>query len=579
MFDEKDLQQIREHGLTPEQAETQLENFRRGFPFLNVVRAASPGDGVLVVGAAEADAAVERYEKESAGLGVVKFVPASGAATRMFKELFEFVNDGKRGKGIDTLLENIGKFAFWPELRAVLPAGTDDRAIVNAIVGDGLNYGRKPKGLVTFHAYPEGARKAVEEHLVEGAAYAAAGGVVRIHFTVSPEHVAGFEELLAAKVPFYEKRFGVRYEISFSVQKPSTDTLAVNPDNTPFRQDDGTLLFRPAGHGALIENLNEIDADLIFIKNIDNVTTDARRGDTVRYKKVLAGVLLDLQGRAFEYLKALEVGGAELEPIAEFIEKQLCVKLPAEYDSALLRAVLDRPIRVCGMVRNEGEPGGGPFWVGNPDGTESLQIAESSQIAPDDLPLMQSATHFNPVDLVCGVRDSKGCKFDLRRYTDPATGFISSKSSGGRDLRAQELPGLWNGAMAKWNTVFVDVPVTTFSPDRVAPKPDSPYCRCRTSLSSPKKHSVNPGAGATASIASVFPPLRICPLPNATSLAISSGACPGPAAAAIAVRRACGYTSAPFVPEICQNRINCCSVSPIVDNLFYICALKPKNNN
>lgn len=207
----------------------------------------------------------------------------------MFKELFEFVNDGKRGKGIDTLLENIGKFAFWPELRAVLPAGADDRAIVNAIVGDGLNYGRKPKGLVTFHAYPEGARKAVEEHLVEGAAYAAAGGVVRIHFTVSPEHVAGFEELLAAKVPFYEKRFGVRYEISFSVQKPSTDTLAVNPDNTPFRQDDGTLLFRPAGHGALIENLNEIDADLIFIKNIDNVTTDARRGDTVRYKRCLQG--------------------------------------------------------------------------------------------------------------------------------------------------------------------------------------------------------------------------------------------------------------------------------------------------
>ena len=467
MFTSEDLLQIQQHGLTTEAVEQQLENFRRGFPFLKVIRAASPGDGVRVLSREEAQAAAERYDRAAEGLGVVKFVPASGAATRMFKELFEFINEDKRGKGIDTLLDNIEKFAFWPELRAVLPAGADDRAIVNAIVGDGLNYGRKPKGLVTFHAYPEGARKAVEEHLVEGAAYAAAGGVVRIHFTVSPEHVAGFEELLAAKVPFYEKRFGVRYEISFSVQKPSTDTLAVNPDNTPFRQDDGTLLFRPAGHGALIENLNEIDADLIFIKNIDNVTTDARRGDTVRYKKVLAGVLLDLQGRAFEYLKALEVGGAELEPIAEFIEKQLCVKLPAEYDSALLRAVLDRPIRVCGMVRNEGEPGGGPFWVGNPDGTESLQIAESSQIAPDDLPLMQSATHFNPVDLVCGVRDSKGCKFDLRRYTDPATGFISSKSSGGRDLRAQELPGLWNGAMAKWNTVFVDVPVTTFSPVKV----------------------------------------------------------------------------------------------------------------
>ena len=467
MFTPQDLKQIADHGLTPERVEEQVENFRRGFPFLKVVRAASPGDGVLVVGAAEADAAVERYEKESAGLGVVKFVPASGAATRMFKELFEFVNDGKRGKGIDTLLENIGKFAFWPELRAVLPAGADDRAIVNAIVGDGLNYGRKPKGLVTFHAYPEGARKAVEEHLVEGAAYAAAGGVVRIHFTVSPEHVAGFKELLAAKVPLYEKRFGVRYEISFSVQKPSTDTLAVNPDNTPFRQDDGTLLFRPAGHGALIENLNEIDADLIFIKNIDNVTTDARRGDTVRYKKALAGVLIDLQREAFDCLRVIDAGTADLDAVARFVETRLCVMLPESYDAALLRAVLDRPIRVCGMVRNEGEPGGGPFWVANPDGTESLQIAESSQIAPADLPLMKSATHFNPVDLVCGVRDAQGGHFDLRRYVDPATGFISSKSSSGRELRAQELPGLWNGSMARWNTVFVDVPVSTFSPVKV----------------------------------------------------------------------------------------------------------------
>lgn len=412
MFTQQDLQQIEKHGLTPEAVELQLENFRRGFPFLNVVRAASAGDGVLTLSDAEADAAAERYERAAAGLSVVKFVPASGAATRMFKELFEFVNDGKRGKGIDTLLENIGKFAFWPELKALLPAGADDRTIVSAIVNEGLGYGRKPKGLVTFHAYPEGARKAVEEHLVEGAVYAAANGVAKIHFTVSPEHIEGFQELLAAKVPVYEKRFGIRYDISFSVQKPSTDTIAVNPDNTPFRQDDGTLLFRPAGHGALIENLNEIDADVVFIKNIDNVTTDAQRGDTIRYKKVLAGILLDLQERAFEYLKALEVGGAELEPIVEFIEKRLCVKLPGSYDSAMLRAVLDRPIRVCGMVRNEGEPGGGPFWVGNPDGTQSLQIAESSQIGPDDLPLMRSATHFNPVDLVCGMKNSKGVRFD-----------------------------------------------------------------------------------------------------------------------------------------------------------------------
>ena len=467
MFTEQDLQQIADHGLTLARVETQLENFRRGFPWLNVVRAASPGDGIAVLDDAQAEAAVARYEKAAAGLGIVKFVPASGAATRMFKELFEFVNEGKRGKGIDTLLSNLDKFAFAPELKEVLPEGADDCATVNAIVNEGLNYGHKPKGLVTFHAYPEGARKAVEEHLVEGASYASSNGVARIHFTVSPEHMEGFRTLLAEKVPVYEKRFGIRYDISFSVQKPATDTIAVNPDNTPFRQDDGRLLFRPAGHGALIENLNEIDADVIFIKNIDNVTTDAQRGDTVRYKKVLAGVLLDLQERAFEYLRALDVEGCELAPIAEFIEKRLCVKLPADYDSALLRAVLDRPIRVCGMVRNEGEPGGGPFWVGNPDGTESLQIAESSQIGPDDMPLMKSATHFNPVDLVCGVKTSKGGKFDLRQYTDPSTGFISSKSSGGRELRAQELPGLWNGAMARWNTLFVDVPITTFSPVKV----------------------------------------------------------------------------------------------------------------
>lgn len=467
MFSSEDLQQIARHGLTPEAVERQIENFRRGFPFLKVVRAASPGDGVRLLDAVRADEAVARYERAAASMRVVKFVPASGAATRMFKELFEFVNDDKRGKGIDTLLDNIEKFAFWPELRAVLPAGADEKAVVRAIVGEGLGYGQKPKGLVTFHAYGEGARKAVEEHLVEGAEYAATQGVARIHFTVSPEHRAGFEALLAEKVPVYEKRFGIRYDITFSVQKPSTDTIAVTPENEPFRQDDGTLLFRPAGHGALIENLSEIDADVIFIKNIDNVTTDARRGDTIRYKKVLAGVLLDLQERAFEYLRALEVGGAELAPIAAFIEEELCVKLPAHYDTALLRTILDRPIRVCGMVRNEGEPGGGPFWVSNPDGTESLQIAESSQIAPADMPLMKSATHFNPVDLVCGVRDSKGAKFDLRNYTDPSTGFISSKSAQGRELRAQELPGLWNGAMARWNTVFVDVPITTFSPVKV----------------------------------------------------------------------------------------------------------------
>lgn len=466
-FTEQDLQQILKHGLTPEAVEKQIENFKRGFPFLQVVRAASPGDGVHVATDEEVDAALSRYEAQLPELRVEKFVPASGAATRMFKELFEFVNDDRRGPGIDTLMNNIENFAFWPELKALLPADASDKDIVRAIVAEGLNYGAKPKGLVTFHSYEEGNRKAVEEHLVEGALYASSEGVARIHFTVSPEHMEGFKALLTQVLPTHEKRFNLKYEISFSVQKPSTDTVAVNPDNTLFRTDEGKLLFRPAGHGALIENLNEIDADIIFIKNIDNVTTDARKGDTVRYKKALAGMLLELQSLAFDYLDELRRGEADLDEVAAFIEDRLCTKLPERYYTALLEEILDRPIRLCGMVRNEGEPGGGPFWVKNPDGTESLQIAESSQISPEDMPLMSGATHFNPVDLVCGVRRADGSKYDLTRYTDPETGFISSKSAGGRELRAQELPGLWNGAMAKWNTIFVDVPITTFSPVKV----------------------------------------------------------------------------------------------------------------
>ena len=467
MFTQEDLKQIQQHGLTEAQVEQQIENFRQGFPFLPVVRAAGVGDGVLRLNEEALARAEARYEEAAASLRVVKFVPASGAATRMFKELFEYVNDDKRTAGIDRLLDNIEKFAFWPELLQYIIPDSPDEEIVESIIKGGLNYGSKPKGLVTFHSYPEGARKAVEEHLVEGAMYARSGDEVYIHFTVSAEHMGGFWDVLGATQPYYEERFGVKYNISFSVQKPSTDTMAVNPDNTPFRTDEGALLFRPAGHGALIENLNDIDADIIFVKNIDNVTTDERRGDSIKYKKALAGLLLELQEQAFEYLKVLEVGGADLAPIAQFVEERLCVKLPEDYNTALLKAVLNRPLRVCGVVLNQGEPGGGPFWVDGGDGTESLQIAESSQISPDDMHLMKSATHFNPVDLVCGVKDSRGNKFDLTQYTDPSTGFISSKSSGGRELRAQELPGLWNGAMAKWNTVLVEVPITTFSPVKV----------------------------------------------------------------------------------------------------------------
>ena len=458
---------MEEHGLTPAALETQLKNFREGFPFLPVTRAASCGDGIRVLDAAGIEQAAARYDRAKESLRVVKFVPASGAATRMFKDLFEFVREGRRTAVVGELLANRRRFAFWPELRTIVGDDADELRTVENIVAEGLRYGETPKGLVSFHRYGDEVRKAVEEHLVEGAQYAAAGGEVKIHFTVSPEHLTRFEALLAEKIPGYESRFGVKYRISFSVQDPLTDTLAVNPDCTPFRRADGRLLFRPAGHGALIGNLGKIDADIVFVKNIDNVTTDARRGDTVLYKKALAGVLLALQERIFEYLMALEVPGAELEPIAAFIENELCVKLPKDYGTALLRQVLDRPIRVCGMVRNEGEPGGGPFWVAGADGLETLQIAESNQIAPEKRELMRLATHFNPVDLVCSFRTSKGGRFDLQEFVDPATGFISRKSDGGRELLAQELPGLWNGAMARWNTVFVEVPITTFSPVKV----------------------------------------------------------------------------------------------------------------
>ncbi len=467
MFTQSDLVQIKEHGLTPEGVELQISNFQSGFPFLAVTRAASIGDGIVRLGDDDVESLSALYASKRNELSVVKFVPASGAATRMFKELFEFVEQDKRGAGIDKLLSNIEKFAFYPELCSLLAEGASDKDIVSAIIKQGLEYGTKPKGVVSFHNYGSQQRKAAQEHLVEGAEYASNNGVVSIHFTISTEHKELFETLFAESLPEYEAKYGVKYDISYSTQMPSTDIIAVNPDNTPFRDDKGALLFRPAGHGALIENLDKIDADIIFIKTVDNVTTDARRGDTIKYKEALAGLLLSLQAKSFQYIKELRAGGGDVAAIAQFIEESLLVKLPQGAPSSLLLEILNRPLRVCGMVLNEGEPGGGPFWVTSQSGVESLQIAESSQIAPEDIDIMKNATHFNPVDLVCAVRGVDGDKFKLPQYVDASTGFISSKSSAGRDLKAQELPGLWNGAMAQWNTIFVEVPITTFSPVKV----------------------------------------------------------------------------------------------------------------
>ena len=467
MFTPNDISQIEARGLSVAEVEKQIDNFRNGFPSLPIVRAASGGDGVRQLTEEELHNAEELYNSRTKEIKTIKFVPASGAATRMFKELFEYVNDDKRTAGIDKLITNLEKFAFFAELAKYLKPQIDDKDVVRNIIIDGLGYGSKPKGLVTFHAYKEGARKPVEEHLVEAALYASDGERAAIHFTVSPEHKAGFLSLLEERQSYYEKKYGIKYEVSFSEQSPATDTIAVNPDNTPFRNDDGTLLFRPAGHGALIDNLDKLDADIIFVKNIDNVTTDERKPDTITYKRVLAGELLRLQERCFELLRAIKRGEDRFEEAKAFLQSELCCKLPENASNELIINTLDRPIRVCGMVKNEGEPGGGPFWVGDDQGREQLQIAESSQIAKEDMHLMKEATHFNPVDLVCGVKRYDGTKYDLKQYTDPKTGFISSKSAGGRELRAQELPGLWNGAMANWNTIFVEVPISTFSPVKV----------------------------------------------------------------------------------------------------------------
>lgn len=471
-FTQRDIEQIEAHGSTTDDVNAQICNFRRGFGYLPIRRAAVAGDGIVSISAVEADRFAERYDKAADDLRIVKFIPASGAATRMFKSLFELVNEGRHSAGADKVVAGADKLAFWPLIvaNAANAAEGDPQSIAKAI----LNYGAElPKALILFHGYPDRARTALEEHLAEGAMYAAAAGKATIHLTISPEHKAGFDKLLSQTVAAYENRFGVKFDITTSQQQSSTDTIAVTPDNEPFRDDDGSLVFRPAGHGALIHNLNDIDADVIFIKTVDNVVPDHAKADTILYKKAIAGILLDRQAKTFDLLRRLDEGADNrlLDEIKRFAEDELSYRLPSgftrasdEEKIAVLRKVLDRPIRVCGMVRNEGEPGGGPFWVENPDGSTALQIGESAQVDPAQMEIMRNGTHFNPVDIVCGVMDYRGRKFDLLKFIDPSTGFISEKSKNGRPLKAQELPGLWNGAMADWNTIFVEVPISTFSP-------------------------------------------------------------------------------------------------------------------
>lgn len=494
MLTHEDKELLAKKGISEEKIAEQLACFEKGFPFLKLSAAASVENGGIMKAEAKD---FERYlaawnAYKDGEKKIVKFVPASGAASRMFKNMFEFLGADYDKPTTDfekKFFDHIHDFAFYNDLNAACMDNTGKnidallseqnyKAIVsNLLEAAGLNYGTLPKGLLKFHRYADGVRTPLEEHLVEGALYAAGKtGKVNIHFTVSTEHRALFEKLVAAKVGEYEAKYGAKYHISFSEQKPSTDTVAADMENKPFRDKDGKLLFRPGGHGALIENLNDLDADIVFIKNIDNVVPDRLKADTVIYKKLLAGVLVTLQKQAFEYLELLDSGHyshEQLETIIRFVQQQLRCRrtdLKELEDADLviyLRKKLNRPMRVCGMVKNVGEPGGGPFLAYNPDGTISLQILESSQIDmndPEKKAMFEKGTHFNPVDLVCAIRDYKGRKFNLLEHVDKATGFISYKSKNGKDLKALELPGLWNGSMSDWNTVFVEVPLSTFNP-------------------------------------------------------------------------------------------------------------------
>lgn len=476
----------------------ELERIKRGFPWLDIVAPATPGNGILVLDEAQASEA-QAYNESTEVMGRCKFVPASGAASRMFKDIFAGIE--QKNEAVCKLAESLEDFAFYdPAVFGHAPYDPQNTAR-KLLSDDGLGYGHKPKGVLKFHRYPNEVRTAIAEHFVEGQAYMRnTDGSVKLIITISPEHEELFRKAVSEIQAEYEERYGVKYDVEFTFQDKATDTVAATPDGQLFLKGDGTPLTRPAGHGALIYNLNKVQEELVSIKNIDNVCTERLQPDTYKWKKVLMGKALQLRDRIYDFLYTLDqltelrknqadfaylpvYNMLQDDPFATpecqelcneielFLRNELCIEMPPAKDSRsraeALRAKLNRPIRVCGMVKNEGEPGGGPFIVKAKDGSTSLQILEGAQINPDDpgaQAALKGATHFNPVDIVCCLRDYKGEKFNLPDFVDPETGFISNKSLEGRPLKALELPGLWNGAMSDWNTLFVEVPADTFNP-------------------------------------------------------------------------------------------------------------------
>lgn len=500
-FTEQDILQIEKKGLTVKKVQHQLQVFKSGLPLIHLHSAATIGDGIKKLSQAEKEHYINYFDSKRDGSSILKFVPASGAATRMFKTLFNFLDSYDSAKetinsfinrnkdsDLSVFLVGIEKLPFYKiVLEAIEQFYPDYESFSNdeqkyffvktMLDEDKLNYGFYPKGLLPFHKYKDHIATAFEEHLFEAALYASSKDKADLHFTISEKYNHIFDSEFNRIKEIVERKTKTTFNISFSYQKDATDTISVKPNDEPFRDEDGLLVFRPSGHGALLENMNDLDADVIFVKNIDNVVVFKYENEMASYKKMLAGMLLELQNQSFEYIKTLkneQVSDDKLIEIAEFLINRLNVKVSYEFEKyskkyqiEYLIEKLDRPIRVCGMVKNEGEPGGGPFWIKDESGNISLQIVESAQVDrknKNQKLILKNATHFNPVDLVCGVKDYKGKKFNLKKYVDPKTSFITMKTKVGKDLKALELPGLWNGSMAYWNSVFVEVPLITFNP-------------------------------------------------------------------------------------------------------------------
>jgi len=495
-FSENDLEVLKTKGIPMEKVRDQIDTFREGIPFVNLEKAGVVGDGILKYTKDEEQQLITKFDQEKAGLSLLKFVPASGAASRMFKALFNFLEaynpseeklesyfERTGDNDLKVFAENLKEFPFYDKVHARIAGKSEDEGekvylfVKELLAENALNYGFYPKGLLPFHHYGSATATPFEEHLKEGVQYAKTGNTAELHFTISEQHLALFQSEFSSIKNRITSTLATQFNIEYSFQKSATDTIAVDLQNVPFRNTDGSLLFRPGGHGALIENLNEQDADVIFIKNIDNVVVPENLEGVTNSKKTLAGVLIQVQQKAFIYAKLLAghtIGTVQRKEIKNFLEQHLNVRFSDEFESyneeeqtKVLIDKINRPIRICGMVKNEGEPGGGPFWIKDRNGNSSLQIIESAQIdsnSKSQMAIVANATHFNPVDLVCGVRNYKGEKFDLLKFVDHKQGFITDKTKDGKELKALELPGLWNGGMAFWNTLFVEVPLLTFNP-------------------------------------------------------------------------------------------------------------------